>query len=169
MPFDSQFTRATFIAQTGPDKGKAVEVHFNPVSLQFSINNTLSRTGSGDSNKQHVSQASAKLTMQLSEKLKLDVSQNYTRKWQPYRGADQFKPLEATESQDFWAMFGSAKGTYIARPNLVMDLAINRSGYGGKQVRGQWPSAASIRRRPRPAGRTSCRIAAPRAGSGTEA
>ena len=65
MPFDSEFTRATFTTQTGPDKGRAVEVHFNPVSLQFSINNTLSRTGSGDSTKQHVSQASGKLAMEL--------------------------------------------------------------------------------------------------------
>ena len=65
MPFDSEFTRATFTTQTGPDKGKPVEVHFNPVSLQHTISNTLSRTGSGDSTKQHVSQSTGKLSMAL--------------------------------------------------------------------------------------------------------
>jgi hypothetical protein len=65
MAFDSEFTRATFTTLTGPDKGQPVEVHFNPVSLQYALTNSLSRTGSGDSNKQHVSQSSAKLTMEL--------------------------------------------------------------------------------------------------------
>jgi hypothetical protein len=70
-----------------------------------------------------------KLTYQPADKFKMDGVAQFNRKWQPYRGADQFKPLEATESQDFWAMIGSIKGTYIASPKLVMDAAINRSGY----------------------------------------
>ena len=65
MAFDAEFTRATFTMLTGPDKGQPVEVHFNPVSLQYALSNSLSRTGSGDSNKQHVSQTSGKLTMEL--------------------------------------------------------------------------------------------------------
>lgn len=70
-----------------------------------------------------------KVTYQPAEKLKIDGVTQFNRKWQPYRGADQFKPLEATESQDFLAMIGSTKATYIASPKLVMDAAINRSGY----------------------------------------
>src|SRR5688500_14170476 len=65
MAFEAEFTRATFTILTGPDKGQPVEVHFNPVSLQYALTNSLSRTGSGDSNKQHVSQSSGKLTMEL--------------------------------------------------------------------------------------------------------
>jgi hypothetical protein len=65
MSFDAEFTRARFTPQTGPDAGTPIEVHFNPVSLQYQITNTVSRTGSGDTSKQHVSQASAKLTMDL--------------------------------------------------------------------------------------------------------
>ena len=56
-------TRATFTNVTAG--AKPFEVHFNPVSLQYSISNTLSRTGSGDSVKQHVSQATGTLTMEL--------------------------------------------------------------------------------------------------------
>jgi hypothetical protein len=45
MAFDSEFTRATFTTLTGPDKGQPIEVHFNPVSLQFALSNTLSAHG----------------------------------------------------------------------------------------------------------------------------
>src|SRR5262245_43344032 len=41
------------------------KVHFNPESLQYSVQNTLKEEGKGAKKKQHVSQTSAKLTMQL--------------------------------------------------------------------------------------------------------
>ena len=42
-----------------------VSVHFNPESLQYTVQNTLKEEGRGAKKKQHVSQTSAKLTMQL--------------------------------------------------------------------------------------------------------
>jgi hypothetical protein len=42
-----------------------VQVHFNPNSLQYTVQNTLKEQGSGAKAKQHVSQTSAKLTMDL--------------------------------------------------------------------------------------------------------
>ena len=56
---------ATFTAQSGAQKGKPVTVHFNPVSLQYAISNTLKDEGSGNKKKQVVSQSSGKLTMDL--------------------------------------------------------------------------------------------------------
>ena len=40
-------------------------VHFNPASLQYTIQNTMKEEGSGAQKKQHVSQSTAKLTMDL--------------------------------------------------------------------------------------------------------
>lgn len=43
----------------------AVVVHFNPESLQYTVQNTLKEEGQGAKKKQYVSQTTAKLTMQL--------------------------------------------------------------------------------------------------------
>src|SRR5262245_4980671 len=56
---------ATLTPQSGKWKGETVPVHFNPVSLQYTVSNTLKEEGQGKSKKQHVSQSSAKLTMDL--------------------------------------------------------------------------------------------------------
>ena len=42
-----------------------VTVHFNPASLQYTVQNTLKEEGQGAKKKQHVSQTTAKLTMDL--------------------------------------------------------------------------------------------------------
>ena len=47
-------------------KGKPIPVHFNPVSLQYGISNTLGKIGSGDKTKQVVSSSTATLTLELS-------------------------------------------------------------------------------------------------------
>lgn len=65
MPENSDFKRARFIPQSGPDQGQAIDVHFNPASLQVTVSNTLEKQGSGTKSKQYVSQSSAKLTMDL--------------------------------------------------------------------------------------------------------
>ena len=57
--------RAVFIPQTGSQQGEEIPVHFNPATLEYSITNTLKDEGSGNKKKQHVSQSSAKLTMDL--------------------------------------------------------------------------------------------------------
>ena len=56
-------THAQFIPQTGKAKGKAITVHFNPVSLQHTITNTLQEKGKDK--KQYVTKSAAKLTMDL--------------------------------------------------------------------------------------------------------
>jgi hypothetical protein len=60
---DQSILRARFQAKTG--NLPAVDVHFNPASLQYQITNTLDRQGSGNSSKQYVSQSTGKLTMDL--------------------------------------------------------------------------------------------------------
>jgi Contractile injection system tube protein len=57
-------TKAVFTPQSGSDR-TAVEVHFNPVSLQHTVNNTLKNAGKGKKKKQHIEQSTAKLTMDL--------------------------------------------------------------------------------------------------------
>lgn len=65
MAENTDFKRARFIPQSGPDKDRPVEVHFNPASLQYTVSNTLEKQGSGTKSKQFVSQSTAKLTMDL--------------------------------------------------------------------------------------------------------
>ncbi len=65
MSQDAEFKTAVFTPQTGPDKNKPIKVHFNPTTLKYSITNTLDNKGSGNSNKQYVSQSSSKLSMDL--------------------------------------------------------------------------------------------------------
>ncbi len=56
------FARASF--ERVP-KGDRIFVHFNPVSLQYSVANTLENTGEGNDKKQYVAQSTAKLAMDL--------------------------------------------------------------------------------------------------------
>lgn len=65
MSLEGQITRATLTAKTGPRKDKAVTVHFNPVSLEYTVANTVEKKGSGDKAKQFVSQTSGKLSFQI--------------------------------------------------------------------------------------------------------
>jgi contractile injection system tube protein len=63
MSVPDTFKRATFTPQ-GKAKSDPIEVHFNPVSLQYSITNTM-KEGKGKKTKQFVSQSTGKLTMDL--------------------------------------------------------------------------------------------------------
>lgn len=45
--------------------GEAIDVHFNPVSLQYTVSNTIKEEGSGKTKKQFIKQATGKLTMDL--------------------------------------------------------------------------------------------------------
>ena len=56
-------TRATLTPVTGSDA--AIQVHFNPTSLQISITNTLDEKGPGNQKTQYVTKSSAKLTLDL--------------------------------------------------------------------------------------------------------
>jgi hypothetical protein len=55
---------AQFTPQSGSNRTPVV-VHFNPVSLQYTVTNTLENKGSGSNKKQYVTQSSGKLTMDL--------------------------------------------------------------------------------------------------------
>src|SRR5215471_2758824 len=55
---------AQFTPKTGPNQ-KPFPVHFNPVSLQYSVTNTLKEEDKGGIKKQYITQSSAKLTMDL--------------------------------------------------------------------------------------------------------
>ena len=57
---------ATFESKSGPQAQRVtVQAHFNPESLQYTVQNTLKEEGKGAKKKQHVSQTTAKLSMQL--------------------------------------------------------------------------------------------------------
>lgn len=47
-------------------KGNPIPVHFNPVSMQYGVSNTLVKKGKGDKTKQVVSSSTATLTLELS-------------------------------------------------------------------------------------------------------
>jgi Carboxypeptidase regulatory-like domain len=71
-----------------------------------------------------------KLTYQMSRNNKLELTQQYNRKWQPYRNASRFVPLEATQDQVAWTAIGpAAKFTRILSNNKTVDASFNRSGY----------------------------------------
>jgi len=56
---------AHFKPLAGPDKGQAVDVHFNPASLQYTVANTQDPKNKNSNSVQFVSQSTAKLTMDL--------------------------------------------------------------------------------------------------------
>src|SRR5688572_31490936 len=71
-----------------------------------------------------------KLTYQISQNNKFELAQQFNRKWQPYRNASAFVPLEASQNQIAWTAIGpAAKFTRILNNNMTMDLGFNRSGY----------------------------------------
>jgi len=80
--------------------------------------------------------ASLKLSYQLNEKMKLELTDQYSRKHAPYRNGDQFTPLEATQHQKSATSIGpNLKYSYIISPKMTMDLGMNRAGYW-------WPTVA---------------------------
>jgi len=64
-----KLTKAKFIKQPceSPctDESKIITVHFNPVSLQYSVSNTLGSQGNSRRGRQQISQSAGKLTMNL--------------------------------------------------------------------------------------------------------
>ncbi len=77
-----------------------------------------------------------KLTYQMSKNNKLELTQQFNRKWQPYRNASTFLPREATQNQVAWTAIGPAlKLTRIMSQSMTFDASVNRSGYW-------WPDKA---------------------------
>lgn len=71
-----------------------------------------------------------KLTYQLSRNNKLEFTEQLNRKWQPYRNASTFVPMEASQNQIAWTAIGPAvKWTRIMSDRMTFDASFNRSGY----------------------------------------
>lgn len=60
----SQLKRAKFKPLSGRYQGQELMVHFNPVSLQYTVTNTM-KEQAGSNKKQYVNQSTGKLTMDL--------------------------------------------------------------------------------------------------------
>lgn len=75
----------------------------------------------------------AKITWQVSTNNKFEGMVQGGRKWQPYRTASRFVPLEATQNQDSWSMIGpSFKWLSILGSRATFDASMQRGGY-------EWP------------------------------
>ena len=61
MTTQDQLTKAIF---TG-NRNREIEVHFNPASLQYKVENSIRNQGRGDRNKQYITQRTGKLSMEL--------------------------------------------------------------------------------------------------------
>jgi hypothetical protein len=71
-----------------------------------------------------------KISYQLNDKMKLEAFAQGNDKYQPFRGASAFVPLEATQNQDAWTMNGpQVKWNYIVTPTMTFDAAVSRGGY----------------------------------------
>ena len=71
-----------------------------------------------------------KITYQLSKNNKIEGTFQFGRKWQPYRTASRFVPLEATQNQDSWSLVGpSFKWQSILTSHSTFDASLQRGGY----------------------------------------
>lgn len=71
-----------------------------------------------------------KLTYQMTSAMKLEFTEQISRKNQPFRTASAFVPMEATQNQDSTGAIGpTVKWTYIISPRMTVDASSNRAGY----------------------------------------
>lgn len=72
----------------------------------------------------------AKITYQVSKNNKFEAMVQGGRKWQPYRGASSFVPLEASQNQDSYSLIGpSFKWLTIIGSKGTFDASLQRGGY----------------------------------------
>ena len=72
----------------------------------------------------------AKITWQISQNNKFEGMFQVGRKWQPYRTASRFVPLESTQNQDSWSLVGpSFKWLSILSQRTTLDASLQRGGY----------------------------------------
>ena len=84
-----------------------------------------------------------KITYQVTKNNKLEGMFQFGRKWQPYRTASRFVPLEATQNQDSWSLIGpSFKWLSILSPRATFDASLQRGGYWWPDV----PWTSDVRR-----------------------
>ncbi|MGE0044062.1 MAG: TonB-dependent receptor [Vicinamibacterales bacterium] len=71
-----------------------------------------------------------KITWQMTRNNKLEAMAQVGRKWQPYRGASAFVPLEATQNQDSWSLIGpSIKWLSVIGTRGTLEGSFQRGGY----------------------------------------
>ena len=71
-----------------------------------------------------------KVTYQLTKNNKVEGMFQFGRKWQPYRTASRFVPLESTQNQDSWSLVGpSFKWQSIMGARSTFDASLQRGGY----------------------------------------
>jgi hypothetical protein len=74
-----------------------------------------------------------KVTWQVSKNNKFEGMFQGGRKWQPYRTASRFVPLEATQNQDSYSLIGpSFKWLSVIGSRATFDASMQRGGY-------EWP------------------------------
>lgn len=71
-----------------------------------------------------------KFTYQMTKNNKLEAMFQVGRKWQPYRTASRYIPLESTQNQDSWSLVGpSFKWQSVLNPKSTFDASLQRGGY----------------------------------------
>src|SRR4029453_2345187 len=71
-----------------------------------------------------------KVTWQVTKNNKFEAMVQGGRKWQPYRTASRFVPLEATQNQDSYSLIGpSFKWLSIVTSHSTFDASLQRGGY----------------------------------------
>lgn len=85
----------------------------------------------------------AKITYQISKSNKFEAMGQVGRKWQPYRTASRFVPLESTQNQDSMSLIGpSFKYLSILSSRATFDASLQRGGYWWPDV----PWTTEVRR-----------------------
>ena len=71
-----------------------------------------------------------KVTYQVTQNNKVEGMFQFGRKWQPYRTASRYVPLESTQNQDSWSLVGpSFKWLSILGQRATFDASLQRGGY----------------------------------------
>jgi len=71
-----------------------------------------------------------KFTYQITKNNKFEIMGQVGRKWQPYRTASRYIPLESTQNQDSWSLIGpSMKWQSVLSPKSTFDASLQRGGY----------------------------------------
>lgn len=71
-----------------------------------------------------------KVSYQVTQNNKVEGMFQFGRKWQPYRSASRFVPLESTQNQDSWSLVGpSFKWLSILGQRATFDASLQRGGY----------------------------------------
>ena len=71
-----------------------------------------------------------KFTYQVTKNNKFEIMAQVGRKWQPYRTASRYVPLESTQNQDSWSLVGpSMKWQSVVTPKSTFEASLQRGGY----------------------------------------